>query len=92
MVTLNHVQICSCKEPSLMLNNRTANGSPVSSIERRAAGYIPVFARRRPVHGMAAVSWSLLLVSLLALPSLHAEDGGQCPGETLADLASSYLR
>ena len=73
-----------------MLNNRTANGSPVSSIERRAASYIPVFARRRPVPGMAAVSWSLLLVSLLALPSLHAED--QCPGETLADLAASYLR
>ena len=74
-----------------MLNNRTANGSPVSSIERKAASYIPVFARRRPVHGMAA-SWSLLLVSLLALPSLHAEDGVQCPGETLADLAASYLR
>ena len=47
--TLDHVQICSCKEPSLMLNNMTANGSPVSSIERRAASYIPVFARRRPV-------------------------------------------
>ena len=39
-----------------------------------------------------AATWSLLLVLLLALPSLHAEDGVQCPGERLADLASSYLR
>ena len=38
-----------------------------------------------------AASWSLL-VSLLALRSLHAEDGGQCPEERLADLATSYLR